>query len=376
VTAPDVVVVGGGPIGLASAWRAGGAGLEVTVCDPSPGSGAASVAAGMLAAVTEAWFGEDGLTALSVASAHRWPSFASEMEAAGGMPVAFTSGGTLLVALDVDDLAVVHRAHSLHERLGLDAERLRPAELRALEPALSPRVRGGLRAGSDHRVDPRVLCRGLRAACEATGVTFVAEQVTAIDIAGGRVVGVALASGATVPAGAVVLAAGAWSGQVEGLPVDVVPPVRPVAGEVVTLRHRPGTPPLLAGAVRGQVHGSSVYLVPRDDGRVVIGATSDERGFDTTVTASGVYQLLRDATLLVPGIDELEWVEARAGLRPGSPDNAPLVGSTSIDGLLLATGHYRNGILLTPITADAIAAILTGGEPPPVAKVCDPARFA
>lgn len=374
----DVVFVGGGPIGLASAWRAAQAGLDVVVCDPQPGSGAADVAAGMIAAVSEAWFGEEALTALTVESAARWPAFAADVEKASGQRVGFAEGGTLLVAYDADDLAVVDRLIGLHERLGLgsDVTRLRPAALRRREPGLAPSVRGGAAVAVDHRVDPRALCTALTAAIAACGVSVCRQRVERIDIDidAGRATGVTLSDGSSVEAGAVVVAAGCWSGTIDGLPVDVASLVRPVKGEVVTVASRPGAPPLVEHTVRGYVRGSTVYLVPRDDGRIVVGATSDDRGFDTTVTAGGVYRLLRDATLLVPGVDEMELVEARAGLRPGTADNVPIIGRTEIDGLIVATGHYRNGILLTPITADGLTAILTDGVVPDVIAPCDPGR--
>lgn len=376
MTVPDVVVIGGGPIGLASAWRAAQAGLGVTVCDPAPGSGASDVAAGMLAAVSEAWFGEEALTALTVESAQRWPRFAKELEDASGEPVGFAEGGTLLVAHDADDLAVVDRLIGLQHDLGLDVERRRRTELRSVEPALSPRVRGGAACESDHRVDPRMLCAALLAACRRAGVRFIHERITSIDVDGARAKAVTTESGAGLATGNVVLAAGVWSAAIDGLPTRMRPPVRPVRGEVMTLRVPDDVPRLLSHTIRGYVHGATVYLVPRDDGRVVIGATSEERGFDTTVTAGGAYQLLRDASELVPGIDELEVVELRAGLRPATPDNAPIIGRTAIDGLVVATGHYRNGILLTPVTADVVADVLVGKTPPDVVAPCDPGRFA
>jgi glycine oxidase len=371
----DVVIVGGGPIGLASAWRAAQAGLDVVVCDPAPGSGAADVAAGMIAAVSEAWFGEETLGALTVESAARWPSFATELEKESEQLVGFTEGGTLLAAYDADDLAVVDRLIGLHHDLGLAVERLRAAELRGREPALAPSVRGGAAVAIDHRVDPRALCAALLTACDAAGVLLRQQHVERIDVSDGTATGVTTADGSTIAASAVVLAAGCWSGSINGLPPAAAPPVRPVKGEVLTVRNRPGAPPLVEHAVRGYVRGSTVYLVPRDDGRVVVGATSEERGFDTTVTAGCVYRLLRDATSLIPGLDDAELVEARAGLRPGTADNAPLIGRVDVDGLIIATGHYRNGILLTPITADAVLAMLTGNEVPTVVGLCDPRRF-
>src|SRR5690606_29372240 len=153
------------------------------------------------------------------------------------------------------------------------------------------------------------------------------------------------------------------------------PPVRPVKGQVLTLR-QPAEDPLLTRTVRGLVRGSGVYLVPRRDGRVVVGATSEERGWDTRATAGGAYELLRDALALVPGLDDAELVGMRAGLRPGSPDDLPFVGHCAVAGLVLATGHHRNGILLTPVTAEAVAALVAGGEVPAEVAACDPARTA
>jgi glycine oxidase len=223
------------------------------------------------------------------------------------------------------------------------------------------------------------LVEALRAASEAAGVTVVARPVARIVTtpAGDRVTGVALdgGDGAGVEAATVLLAAGAWSASVAGVPDHVRPPVRPIRGQVLTLR-QPAGDPLIARTVRGIVRGSSIYLVPRDDGRVVIGATVEERGFDTTPTAGGAYELLRDALAIVPGLDDAELVAVRAGLRPGSPDDLPMIGPSGVEGLVVATGHHRNGILLTPVTAEAVAALLTGGAVPAEAAACDPRRFA
>lgn len=377
VEVADVAIVGGGPIGLAIAWRTAALdpGLRLVVLDPTPGGGAAGVAAGMLAAITEAYFGEEALTRLSVASAERWPGFAAELEEASGRPAGFTAGGTVVVAYDADDNAVIEELYRYQRTLGLDVERLRSRDVRRLEPAVSPQVRGGIFARGDHRVDPRRLCAALVAACERAGVRLRRRRVERIITADERVRGVATAAGA-VAAERVVLAAGAWSASIAGLPPEAVPPVRPVKGQIVALRSPPGTPPLITRAVRGVVKGSSVYLVPRDDGRVIVGATVEERGWDRQPTAGGVYELLRDAVLLVPGVTELEWVEVRAGLRPGSPDNLPIIGPAPLDGLVVATGHYRNGVLLTPITADAVARFLTEGTPPEAVSDCSPQRFA
>jgi glycine oxidase len=384
VTAPaagraDVAVVGAGVIGLASAWRLAQAGVAVVVVDPVPGSGASGVAAGMLAPVTEARLGEEALLALNHASWARWPAFAAEVEVAGGRPVGYRADGTLMVALDADDRALLDDLAGRHRAMGLAVEALRGREARALEPGLAPGVRAGLLAADERSVDPAALVEALWAAAEAAGVTVVTRPVERVVTtpAGDRVTGVALAGGdgAVVEAATVLLAAGTWSATVAGVPDHVRPPVRPIRGQVLTLRQPPGDP-LIARTVRGIVWGSSIYLVPRDDGRVVIGATVEERGFNTTPTAGGAYELLRDALAIVPGLDDAELVAVRAGLRPGSPDDLPMVGPSGVEGLVIATGHHRNGILLTPVTAEAVVALVTGGSVPAEVAACDPRRFA
>lgn len=369
---PDVVVVGGGVIGLAIAWRARSRGLAVTLVDPAPGSGASHAAAGMLAPVTEATYGEERLLALDLASAARYPSFVAELEAAGGSTVGLRTEGTLAVGLDSGDRAVLAELHGLQTRLGLAAELLTGRECRRLEPMLTPGVRAGLYVPGDHSVDNRRLAAALLAAAVRAGVEVVRERVAGVRVQRDVATGVELAGGAVLAAGTVVLAAGCWSGGVAGLPPGVLPPVRPVKGQILRLR---GRTPFLTRTIRGVVSGTQVYLVPRADGEIVLGASVEEQGFDTTSTAGGVYELLRDAHALLPGITELELVECAAGLRPGSPDNAPLLGRTALDGLVLATGHHRNGILLTPVTADAIAELLVSGSLPDVARPFDPRRF-
>ena len=345
----DVVVVGGGPIGLACAWRAAQRGLDVVVLERDrAGSGASSVAAGLLAPVTEADHGEDELVRLSLDSLGRWPAFAAELEEASGEPVGFRACGTLAVALDRDDADELRRAHALHERLGLASEWLLPSEARRLEPALSPAVAAAFLAETECAVDPRRLTAALAAALGGRLVEG-AEVVRAL-VEDGRVTGVETADGRRFGAGRVVAAAGAWG--FDWLPAEAAPPVRPLKGEVLVLR---GETPI-SRSVR-TVGPHHVYLVPRGDGRLVVGATMLERG-DTSVTAGGVLELLREAYRAVPEIAELELLEARASLRPGSPDNLPIVGPGALDGLVLATGHHRNGILLTPTTADAVAKLL------------------
>ncbi|MET8078344.1 glycine oxidase ThiO [Streptomyces sp. NPDC005303] len=371
----DVLVVGGGIIGLVTAWRAAQRGLTTAVLDPEPGGGAAQVAAGMLAAVTELHYGEQTLLSLNLASAHRYPGFAAELTELTGLDLGYRRCGTLAVALDADDRAHLRELHALQRQSGLESEWLSGRECRRLEPMLAPGVRGGLRVDGDHQIDPRRLTRALLAACERAGVMFHRTWAQRLRVAGDRAAGVATTDGEELGAGQVVLAAGSLSGRLEGVPQALLPPVRPVKGQVLRLTVPPRLAPFLSRTVRAVVRGSQVYLVPRESGELVIGATSEELGWDTTVTAGGVYELLRDAHELVPGITELPLTETRAGLRPGSPDNAPLLGPTELPGLLLATGHYRNGVLLTPVTGDAMAHALTTGELPEVARPFTPRRF-
>ncbi|MFJ5517579.1 glycine oxidase ThiO [Streptomyces griseoluteus] len=374
--APDVLVIGGGIIGLVTAWRAAGRGLTAAVVDPAPGGGAARVAAGMLAAVTELHHGEEGLLALSLASARRYPRFAAELAEATGRDLGYRRSGTLAVAFDSDDRAQLREVHELQLRCGLDSRWLSGRECRRLEPMLAPGVRGGLRADDDHQIDPRRLADALLAACERAGVTFHRTWAARLDTAGDRATGITTADGTSLAAGQVVLAGGSLSGRLQGVPEALVPPVRPVKGQVLRLTVPQRYRPFLSRTVRAVVRGGPVYLVPRENGELVIGATTEELGYDTTVTAGGVYELLRDAHELVPGITELPLTETLAGLRPGSPDNAPLLGPSGLDGLLLATGHHRNGVLLTPVTGDVMADVLCGAGLPEVARPFSPRRFA
>lgn len=354
----DAVVAGGGVIGLSIAWRAATAGLAVAVVDPQPGHGATWAAAGMLGPVGEAHFGEEALARANLAAARQWPAFALDLETASGHPVGYVTSGTVLVALDPSDRRVVDDVLEYQLALGLTPRRLSSRECRTLEPLLAPGIGGGAEFPDDHQVDNRRLVEALLAACDRAGVVLVTDEVSGVESEGGRAAGVSLVGGATLRAGAVVIAAGCWSGRL-GLPYRLVPPVRPVKGLTVRARASAGAP-RMTRIVRGLVHGRSCYLVPRADGSVVIGATVEEKGFDLTVQIGSVHDLLRDARAVVPALDEYELVETTTGLRPGSPDNAPLVGPTAMERLFVATGHYRNGILLAPITADAMVSLLEG----------------
>jgi glycine oxidase len=331
----------------------------------------------MLAPVTEVHYGEEALLALNLASARRWPSFASELEAAAGARVGYRPCGTLLVAADEGDRSWLEELFAFQRDLGLAVEWLSGREARRLEPNLSPGVRAGMIAANDHQVDNRLLVAALLAAGENAGCSLHRARASSLEVAGGAVEGVRLDDDRLLRAPSVVLAAGAWSRDLAGLPEAAVPPVRPVKGQIMRLTTPPG-PPLLERSVRGFVNGTPIYLVPRANGTVVIGGTVEEQGFDTSVTAGAVYEMLRDAQRVVPAVSELQLDEVIAGLRPGSPDNAPIVGkiaSAQLSGLVLATGHYRNGVLLTPLTAEAVCAVLAAEEPPPEFQAFSPGRF-
>ena len=369
----DVVIVGGGVIGLACAWRAAQRGLGVTVLERErPGAGASWVAAGMLAPVTEAQFGEQSLLGLNLAAAAAYPGFAAELEEAGGVALGYRRCGALYLAFDRDEVEELKRLEAFQRSLGLEVEWLLPTRCRELEPGLSTACAGGLWSATDGEIDPRALVLTLAAAAERAGVTIhQGTEVVQGIFESDRLVGVETEYGTQYRGSSVVLAAGAWSGQAAWLPEHARPPIRPVKGQVLRLR-APVEQPLCERLIRTPF----VYVVPRADGRVVVGATTEERGFDTTVTAGGIHELLREAYRALPEIAELELEEAIAGLRPGSPDNTPTIGHGAIPGLIVATGHYRNGILLTPVTADAVVALLLGEQPPLPLDACAPDRFA
>lgn len=373
----DVLILGGGIIGLAIAWRARQQGMSVTVLERGEiGKGTSHVAAGMLAPVAEVEFGEAGQAVLQLGlrSAEIWPRFATELEHASGEGVGLLKTGTLVLARDADEARELERQIAWRESLGLRTVRLRPSEAREREPALAPTMRLALEAPDDHSVDPRLVLAALRRVCERAGVQLREHATVArieLDDTGAQVTGVVLENGELVSSSQVVVAAGACSGVLVGLTAETCVPVRPVKGQILRLRD-PAGPGLLERVVR---FGGG-YLVPRADGRYVLGATVEERGFDRNATAGGVYELLRDAHELVPGVSELQIEELSVGLRPGTPDNVPVIGPGALAGLTWATGHHRNGILLAPLTAELVLDTLLLGEArDPLLIPCDPGRF-
>jgi glycine oxidase len=356
LSAYDLAVAGGGAIGLACAWRAAQRGLRTVVLDAGE-PGAWQVAAGMLAPVAEAQVGDAAAVELGLRAARGFAAFCDEL----GEDVGHRTTGTLLVARDRDEAEALERELVFRRGLGLEVERLRPSQARRAEPALAPTVRLALDVPGDHSVDPRRLVAALAAAFEREGGTLRRARVAAVVERGLR-----LADGEIVRAGQVVLATGAMS-----IDAPDAVPVRPVKGQIMRLRDPRGP-----GLVDRTIRGPQAYLVPRADGGYVLGATMEERGHDTSPTAGGVYELLRDMSEIVPGVLELDVEELRAGLRPGTPDNLPAIGPGTADGLLWATGHFRNGILLAPLTAELIAAAACGDPLPDWAAIVDPRRFA
>lgn len=385
----DVVIVGGGVIGTAIGWRAALGGLSVAVVDPGRGDAATEVAAGMLAPASESVFGEQDLLALNLLAVGRFPGFAAELERATGLSIGLRSEGTLAVAFDKADHDRLKRLTAFRHENGLRTQELDARACRAAEPFLAPAVQGGVLAIGDLSVDNRRYAAALRAAAAAAGVSFVTGLVTEVSRgpAGGYDVHLAATAGRPPGSGggpatdeegqlvggrSVVLAAGWRTGQIAGIPGYLAAAFRPVKGQILRLRHPAGLPPIITRTIRAIVRGADVYLVPRADGEVVVGATQDERD-DLEVTAGAVHDLLRDAMSIVPAVSELSLVEARAGLRPGSADNGPVVGwadgggqpaaGRPRSGLIVAAGHFRNGIMLSAATADAVTSLLAGGQP-------------
>jgi len=370
--APRVAVIGAGVIGLGIAWRLAAAGCPVQVFDRgAAGAGASRAAAGMLAACMETEPGEERLLGLTRASQDRWPAFAAELLQATGIDVDLRTEGTLFAALNADDAARLRFLHDFHRGLGLPIDWLDGAEARRREPFLHPGVPAALYSAVDHQVDNRKLSAALLAAAHNAGAEVHEHTpVTRVLVEGGRAAGLAVGD-TTIPADVVVLAAGAWSRGIAGLPKEALPPVRPIKGQMLSLRMDPAAPLL-----NHVVWTTGAYLVPRRDGTLIVGATTEEKGFDDSLTAGGVLSLLEGVWRALPSAAELPIVETWTGFRPGSRDDAPILGHGVVDGLVYATGHHRNGILLAPVTADAVAGLILSGEADAVIRPYDIQRFA
>lgn len=369
---PKTVVIGAGVIGLGIAWRLAQAGCRVDVFDRGPaGRGASWAAAGMLAAAIEAEPGEEPLLALTLDSQRRWPDFARELEAVSGLAVGYRDEGTLAIALTRDDAQQLRHHYEFQMSLGLELEWLAGAEARRREPQLRPGLVAAVSSPRDHQVDNRLLAAALSAAVARAGGTLHEHcPVREITLKGGHVGGVVTAAGFE-SADVVILAAGAWSREIGGIPSALLPPVRPIKGQMLALRMDPEAP-----LVSRVIWAPKAYLVPRRDGRLIVGGTVEERGFDDSLTAGGLLALLEGAWRAMPAIEELPVAETWVGFRPGSRDDAPMLGPAGLDGLVIATGHHRNGILLTPVTAATVSACVLGGRLPELLLPFAPERFA
>lgn len=353
-----VVVVGAGIIGLFAARGLRQAGHDVTIVDPRPARGASWVAAGMLAPLSELEYGHEDLFRLNRVAAEAWPDVAASLSDSNGIDVGFRAQGSLLVARDHDDMQRLRELASFATTQGVDLPERRARECRRLEPFLGTGIVGGLEVAGDHSVDPRLVTSALLADLRDTDVTLVEAAVQPLAAVNGSVGGVTLTDGTRLDADEVVIAAGTRSRALMATLDDL--PVRPVKGERLLLRASLGQA-TLTRVVRGLVRGGGVYLVPRGNGDHILGATVLEMGEDTSVTAGGVWELLRDARDILPGITEWELVESIAGLRPSTPDNGPLLGRMpGVNGVILATGHHRNGVLLAPVTADTVVTTVAG----------------
>ena len=359
-----ILIIGGGVIGLGIGWQLAKTDASVTIYEQAEAGRAASwAAAGMLAPLAEAHTEEPDLLKLGCQSLACYPQWVQELETDAEMSIGYRVEGTLIVGLEPDDTHQLQHLYRAQQDLGLDVTWLTGREAREIEPALSPRVTAAIRCETDHQVDNRLMVKALgRAYQRYGGVLHENSAVGNIHIENGIAVGVKTRNGEKQNGDVIVLSAGCESAQIEGIPDTIRPPVRPVKGQMLALQMEAGiTVKNVIRTVRAR-YPTSVYLVPRADGRLIVGATSEEMGFDTRLTAGGVFELLRGAWEAVPGIYELPLLETWTGLRPGSRDNAPILGETPIKNLIYATGHYRNGILLTPITAYEISKLILTGE--------------
>lgn len=365
-----VFIVGAGTIGLSIGWVLARQGTPVELFDRgTPGRAASWKAGGMLAPDAELQFEEPELYRLNQESLRRWPDFVDTLEADTGSDLGFRTEGTLTVAPDEDSAAAMERVHRFQKKVGADVERLSGAEARDREPFLAPHVAGAVYT-DDAQVDNRALVRALAHGIRKHGGTIHTETPIDAVRSDPEHPAVVPAGGEPIDGRRVIVAAGAWSRHIEGPDAAVQPPVRPVKGQIIDLEMvRPFD-------LHHVVRGPDAYLVPKADGRLLVGATSEEKGFERDVTGGGLYTLLEGAIELVPGIRELPVRDVGVGLRPGTRDNAPLMGPSGAPGVLYATGHYRHGILLTPVTAQEIARLVQTGTVSEWLEPFLPVRFA
>lgn len=346
----DVLVIGAGIAGLSVAWRISQLGFNVQILEADPSGrrpGAPSpVAGGMLAPSAEVQFEEMGLYHVACESLSRWPSFADELKTETGLDVGYRTEGTLIVAVDRDDAEALSRLFRFQQSQGLNVSWLTPEEALEAEPYLSPRIAGAIHSPDDHQVDVHAVLAALSAAVARHSPFRFGARVVAIS-PDKNSPSVTLDNGEILRARVLVVATGAWSRDIDGLRAPL--PIRPVKGQMVVLR---GDKHFRLNQVIRTLRG---YLVPRADGRVMVGATAEEMGFDNRITAGAVYRLLENAVEAVPGVEELEIEDTWVGFRPAARDHLPVIGWGLGDGITAAAGLYRHGILLAPLVADELA---------------------
>lgn len=376
-TNPRVIIVGGGVIGLSIGWHLAKAGCGVSIYERDcAGRSASWSAAGMLAPLAEVHFEERALLQLGSLSLQMYPEWVEALESDSRMCVGYRTEGTLIVGIDRDDARELKHVYESQQFLNLPCKWLTGAEAREIEPLLSPKVTAAISSPIDHQVDNRLMVKALIAAYQRVGGNLYENTpVEKIEIRDAKAHGVWV-EGVLEQGDVIVLAAGCWSNEIEGLPGVVKPPLRPVKGQILALQMEAGV--ILEKVIRTirAKYLTDVYLVPKNDGRLVIGATCEEMGFDTRLTAGGLFELLRGAWEAVPGVFDLPIIETWTGLRPGSRDNAPILGETAVENLVMATGHYRNGILLAPVTACEIASLILTGQTSEIISPFQLSRFS
>jgi len=375
-TEQRIVIVGGGVIGLAVGWRLAKSGQTVTVLDRTPFDRSASwMSAGMLTPLAEVRHEEEDLLSLAQTSLRMYPDFIRDLEADSGASVDYRQDGVLLVGITPRDVEHLRFRFDYQKSLSLEVDWLTGDEARLKEPHLSSRISAGVWCPGDHQVDNRLLLQALRKALETCGGTYTTgRDVSSVVVKSGRVEGV-IVDGERMAADRVVVAGGAWSSQLGGLEGTFRPPVRPVKGQILRLRMNEQVAPSTIVWYSRQESSSVVYLAPKGSGELVLGATSEEMGFNLEPTAGGMFELLRGAWEAVPGVYDLAIVEVEVGLRPGSRDDAPVLGPTEVEGLVMATGHFRKGILLSAVTALSLEAYVRTGDVPEAIRPFGIGRF-
>lgn len=368
------IVIGGGLVGLTTCFELVDSGQRVTLIDPDPASGATHHAGGMLAPVAEVQYRQEPLFPLMLRSADLYPDLVERVSRHTDLPTGHRTEGTLVVAADRADARHLAELSEYQGGHGMTAERLTVRQARRLEPALSPQLAGAVSIPDDHQVSPRRFAAALLDALRNRGVEIIRERVLHLD--GGDPCRAVHCEETVIDASesSVILCNGLGAAEVTGWYEGGNPlKLRPVHGDIMRVHVPEHLRPLLDRVVRGFVEDRPVYLIPRDDGTLGIGATSRED--DRPLPRVGaVHDLLRDAGRLVPGIEECDFLEATVGARPGTPDDLPYLGRVGSN-LIISTGYFRHGILLAALGARVGATLAAGGDDPdPALAACDPLR--